>query len=86
METGECRRAQTDYSVMCGRLVVYNPRTEESLHLLGHEIPPNLNAAPSESLPIIRNDPETNERELSIARWGILPFSGERPQKDQAVF
>ena len=64
---------------MCGRLVVYNPQTVGSLNLLGHEIPPNFNAAPTESLPIIRNNPESGEKELLIARWGVLSARPGRP-------
>ena len=71
---------------MCGRLVVYNPKTGGAIRILGHEIPPNYNAAPSESLPIIRNNVETGERELSIARWGILPFWAKEPSKTKPFF
>lgn len=71
---------------MCGRLIVYNPKTGDGLKLLGHDIPPNFNAAPTESLPIIKIDTETNERELSLARWGILPFWVREPKKTKPFF
>lgn len=71
---------------MCGRLVVYNPRTGGGLNLLGHEIPPNFNAAPSEHLPIIRNHPQTGEKELLLARWGLLPGWAREPAKTRPFF
>ena len=64
---------------MCGRLVVYNPKTTGSLNLLGHEIPPNFNAAPTESLPIVRNNPQTGDKELLMARWGVMSAQPGRP-------
>lgn len=72
--------------VMCGRLAVYNPKTGGSLHLLGHEFPPNYNAAPTESLPIIINSAETGGKELIIARWGLLPFWVKEPNKIKPYF
>ena len=70
---------------MCGRLVVYNPNTNEGLNLLGHDIPPHYNAAPSESLPIIRHT-DSGEKELVLARWGILPFWAKEPKKTKPFF
>ena len=71
---------------MCGRLVVYNPGTGEGLNLLGHEIPPNLNAAPSEGFPIIRNNSDSGDKELVMARWGILPAWAKEPKKTKPFF
>ena len=71
---------------MCGRLVVYNPRTGDGLNLLGHEIPANFNAAPSEHLPIIRNNPGSGDKELVMARWGILPAWAKEPTKTKPFF
>ena len=64
---------------MCGRLVVYNPQTMGGLNLLGHEIPPNYNAAPTELLPIVRKNPASKDEELLMARWGILSADSGRP-------
>ncbi len=58
---------------MCGRYVIYDQLTKGSLTLMGHEIPPNFNAAPTTNMPIIRPNSETKEPELWIARWGLLP-------------
>lgn len=71
---------------MCGRLVVYNPRTGDGLNLLGHEIPANFNAAPSEYLPIIRNNPGSGDKELVMARWGILPAWAKEPARTKPFF
>lgn len=71
---------------MCGRLVVYNPKTGGELRLLGHEIPSNFNAAPSEYLPIVRNNPECGDKELVMARWGILPVWTTEPKKVKPYF
>lgn len=71
---------------MCGRLVVYDPQTGEGLDLLGHDIPPNYNAAPSEELPILRNCPDSGERELVMARWGLLPAWAPDPAKTKPFF
>lgn len=58
---------------MCGRYVIYDQLTKGGLALLGHEIPPNFNVAPTTYAPIIRLNAETNEQELIIARWGLIP-------------
>ncbi len=58
---------------MCGRYVIYDQLTKGSLTLLGHEIPSNFNVAPTTNMPIIRPNTETQEPELRIARWGLLP-------------
>ena len=58
---------------MCGRFVIFGPNTDHSIELLGHTIPANFNAAPTESLAVIRND-EAGERELFIGRWGLMPY------------
>jgi putative SOS response-associated peptidase YedK len=58
---------------MCGRYVIYDQLTKGSITLLGHEIPPNFNAAPTAYMPIIRPHPENQEPELWVARWGLIP-------------
>jgi putative SOS response-associated peptidase YedK len=35
---------------------------------------PNYNAAPSQSLPVVRFNPETKERSLDLLRWGLVPI------------
>jgi putative SOS response-associated peptidase YedK len=36
--------------------------------------PPRYNVAPTQPIPIIRVDPRDGERELVMARWGLVPF------------
>ncbi len=35
---------------------------------------PSYNVAPQSLQPVVRLDSETGERELSIMRWGLIPF------------
>jgi putative SOS response-associated peptidase YedK len=35
---------------------------------------PSYNIAPQSFQPVVRLDPETGERELTIMRWGLVPF------------
>lgn len=35
---------------------------------------PSYNVAPQSMQPIVRVDPETGQRELTIMRWGLVPF------------
>jgi putative SOS response-associated peptidase YedK len=43
--------------------------------------PPRYNVAPTDQVPIIRVDPRNGERELVIARWGLVPWwSKELPK------
>jgi putative SOS response-associated peptidase YedK len=35
---------------------------------------PSYNVAPQTNQPIVRLDPETGERELTVMRWGLVPF------------
>jgi putative SOS response-associated peptidase YedK len=36
--------------------------------------PPRYNVAPTDPIPIIRVDPRDGERELAMARWGLVPW------------
>ena len=69
---------------MCGRYVIYDKLTGKSVKLLGQDLPTNYNAAPTESLPIIRLD-DSGQPELLNARWGLLPVWAERFE-NQTVF
>jgi putative SOS response-associated peptidase YedK len=43
--------------------------------------PPRYNVAPTDPIPIIRVDPRDGVRELTMARWGLVPwFSKELPK------
>lgn len=59
--------------LMCGRYVIYDQLTKGSLSLLGHEITPDFNVAPTTNVPIIRPNYKTKEQELRIVRWGLIP-------------
>jgi putative SOS response-associated peptidase YedK len=36
--------------------------------------PPRYNIPPTDQIPIVRIDPRDGERELVMARWGLIPF------------
>lgn len=36
--------------------------------------PPRYNVAPTDPIPIVRVDPRDGEREVAMARWGLIPF------------
>jgi putative SOS response-associated peptidase YedK len=36
--------------------------------------PPRYNVAPTDQIPIVRVDPRDGERELALARWGLVPW------------
>jgi putative SOS response-associated peptidase YedK len=43
--------------------------------------PPRYNIAPTDQIPIVRVDPRDGERELAMARWGLVPWwSKEMPK------
>jgi putative SOS response-associated peptidase YedK len=44
--------------------------------------PPRYNVAPTDQIPILRIDPRDGQRELVMARWGLVPWwSKELPKK-----
>ena len=59
---------------MCGRYVIYDQLTMSDVTVLGHTIPANFNVAPTTNVPIMRRNQENNEKELTIARWGLIPI------------
>lgn len=44
------------------------------------EILPSFNVCPQTFQPIVRLDEETGERELALARWGLVPFWAKDPK------
>jgi putative SOS response-associated peptidase YedK len=43
--------------------------------------PPRYNIPPTDQIPIVRVDPRDGERELVMARWGLIPwFSKTMPK------
>jgi putative SOS response-associated peptidase YedK len=69
---------------MCGRYSL----TADLDHLVAHfqatarlaGLLPRYNIAPSQSVVIVRNQPETQERELSSVHWGLIPSWAKDPK------
>src|ERR1700675_1619492 len=64
---------------MCGRYDNLIPRDAYSALFRAARIPrsnfpPRYNVAPTDQIPIVRIDPCDGERELVMARWGLIPF------------
>src|SRR5678816_1991090 len=64
---------------MCGRYDNLIPRDAYSALFRAARIPrsnfpPRYNIAPTDQIPIVRIDPRDGERELVMARWGLIPF------------
>jgi putative SOS response-associated peptidase YedK len=66
---------------MCGRFAFYSP-SEATAALFGVnaslEVQPRYNIAPSQTIAAIRNN-ETDVRELTMLRWGLVPFWAKDP-------
>lgn len=64
---------------MCGRFDNLIAREAyrtiyRALRLPQSNFPPRYNVAPTDQIPIVRVDPRDGERELTMARWGLIPF------------
>jgi putative SOS response-associated peptidase YedK len=46
----------------------------KALRLPESNFPPRYNIAPTDQIPIVRVDPRDGMRELTMARWGLIPF------------
>jgi len=66
---------------MCGRFAFYSP-SEATAALFGVnaslEVQPRYNIAPTQYIAAIRNS-EGEERELTMLRWGLVPFWAKDP-------
>lgn len=66
---------------MCGRFAFYSP-AEAVAELFEFEArvttEPRYNIAPSQLVPVVRNGPKGG-RELSMLRWGLVPFWARDP-------
>lgn len=62
---------------MCGRFLLTSP-VDALGQLFLFDDRPNLalryNIAPSQEIPIVRRRPNSDRRELVMARWGLVPF------------
>jgi putative SOS response-associated peptidase YedK len=64
-------------SPLCGRYAITLP-PEAMRELFGSvgsliNFAARYNVAPTESLPVVRRNPETGERSLDLLRWGLVP-------------
>jgi putative SOS response-associated peptidase YedK len=66
---------------MCGRFSITNPQAIKSEFNLREEIdfPPRYNIAPSQTIPIIKED-ENGLKRLAMVRWGLMPFWAKDPK------
>jgi putative SOS response-associated peptidase YedK len=46
----------------------------KAMRLPKSNFPPRYNIAPTDPIPIVRIDPRDGEREVTMARWGPIPF------------
>jgi putative SOS response-associated peptidase YedK len=65
---------------MCGRVRLSSDVSEIKLvfSIPPHRPPPNFaptwNGAPTDTLPVVRNDAKAGERSLDLLRWGLVPY------------
>lgn len=46
----------------------------KAMRLPKSNFPPRYNIAPTDPIPIVRIDPRDGKREVTMARWGLVPF------------
>jgi putative SOS response-associated peptidase YedK len=67
---------------MCGRFTLRSS-PQAIAEVFGLAEPPHLqphfNIAPSQSVAVVRQQPETHQRELALLRWGLIPFWADDP-------
>src|SRR6267378_4111975 len=68
---------------MCGRFVQKTPLGEiQVLFETANPVPnmaPRYNAAPTDSLAVVRFNPQTRLRSLDLLRWGLVPLWAKDP-------
>jgi putative SOS response-associated peptidase YedK len=68
---------------MCGRFVQKTPLGEiQVLFETPNAVPnapPRYNAAPTDSLAVVRFNPQTRQRSLDLLRWGLVPLWAKDP-------
>jgi putative SOS response-associated peptidase YedK len=53
----------------------------KAMRVPASNFPPRYNIAPTDQIPIVRVDPRDGERELVMARWGLIPgWMREKPK------
>src|SRR5262245_28181798 len=66
---------------MCGRFTLRTPphALAKAFQLEGvPDLPPRYNIAPTQDVAVVR--PDTHQRELSLLRWGLVPFWADDPK------
>ena len=68
---------------MCGRFVQKTPLGEiqvlfETVNAVPNA-PPRYNAAPTDTLAVVRFNPQTRQRSLDLLRWGLVPLWATDP-------
>jgi len=68
---------------MCGRFTLRTP-TKAIVEAFGladaPDLQPRYNIAPTQQVAAIRLDPNTGTRQLSLLRWGLVPFWADDPK------
>jgi putative SOS response-associated peptidase YedK len=67
---------------MCGRFTLRSsPNAVAKVFGLADppHLEPHFNIAPSQSVAVVRQQPETHQRELALLRWGLIPFWADDP-------
>ena len=68
---------------MCGRYVRRADRESIAEHYRLSDlpdVPPNFNITPDSFQPVVRLSRETGERELSLMKWGLVPYWSKTPK------
>lgn len=70
---------------MCGRYATTRGASElgplfEAVDETGAPLPVGYNVAPTDPVPIVRIAPDSGQRVLSVARWGLLPPWADHPR------
>ncbi len=69
---------------MCGRYLRRSDkqRIAEHFRISGDmaEVHPSYNVAPTDFQPVVRLERETDERELTLMRWGMVPYWAKSPK------
>ena len=69
---------------MCGRYLRRSDkqRIAEHFRISGDmaELHPSYNVAPTDFEPVVRLERETGERELTLMRWGMVPYWAKSPK------
>ena len=67
---------------MCGRFTLRTKAEEIALHFVLADVPdlkPRYNIAPTQKVATIRFVPQRGNRQLSLLRWGLIPYWADDP-------